>query len=74
MKLQGIAFRSLYATRYQRVTQHKVYPGRSHFTMIQDGWEQVADYALTWAVEHATSEPVAQGVPDRPTVASGGGA
>lgn len=38
------------------------------------GWEQVADYALTWAVEHATSEPVAQGAPERAGVASGSGA
>ena len=21
----------------------------------QDGWEEVADYALTWAVEHAST-------------------
>jgi hypothetical protein len=56
------------------VTEYKLYPGRSHYTMIQDGWEQVADYALTWAVEHSTSEPVAQGAPERAGVASGSGA
>jgi hypothetical protein len=39
------------------VTEIKVYPGRA-FTMIQDGWEEVADYALAWAEEHsgATAE------------------
>jgi alpha-beta hydrolase superfamily lysophospholipase len=36
------------------VTEVKVYPDRAHFTMIQDGWEEVADYALAWAEEHAT--------------------
>jgi pimeloyl-ACP methyl ester carboxylesterase len=33
-------------------TEHKEYPGRCHFPG-QDGWEHVADYALSWAVEHA---------------------
>jgi excisionase family DNA binding protein len=31
----------------------KEFPGRSHYTVGQDGWEEVADYALEWAVEHA---------------------
>jgi pimeloyl-ACP methyl ester carboxylesterase len=35
------------------VTDYKEFPGRSHFTVGQDGWEEVADYALEWAVEHA---------------------
>jgi pimeloyl-ACP methyl ester carboxylesterase len=36
------------------VTEFKAFPGRSHFTIGQDGWEDVADYALDWAVGHAT--------------------
>jgi pimeloyl-ACP methyl ester carboxylesterase len=35
------------------VTELKEYPERSHFTVGQDGWEEVADYALEWAEEHA---------------------
>jgi pimeloyl-ACP methyl ester carboxylesterase len=35
------------------VTDYKEFPGRSHFTVGQEGWEEVADYALEWAVEHA---------------------
>jgi pimeloyl-ACP methyl ester carboxylesterase len=35
------------------ITEYKEYPGRSHFTMAQDGWEEIADYALDWAVQHA---------------------
>ena len=35
------------------VTEYKEFPGRSHFTVGQPGWEDVADYALTWAVAHA---------------------
>jgi hypothetical protein len=33
-------------------TEYKEYPGRSHFPG-QDGWEDVADHALDWAVSHA---------------------
>ena len=40
------------------VTGFKVFPGRSHYTLGQEGWEEVADYALDWAVEHA-AVPVA---------------
>jgi pimeloyl-ACP methyl ester carboxylesterase len=35
-------------------TEHKEYAGRCHFPG-QDGWEEVADYALSWATEHARS-------------------
>ena len=35
------------------VTDFKVFPGRSHYTLGQAGWEEVADYALDWALEHA---------------------
>jgi pimeloyl-ACP methyl ester carboxylesterase len=37
----------------QAVTEFKVFAGRSHYTLGQAGWEEVADYALDWAVEHA---------------------
>jgi pimeloyl-ACP methyl ester carboxylesterase len=33
--------------------EYREYSGRSHFTVGQDGWEELADYALSWAVEHA---------------------
>jgi len=35
------------------VTDYKEFPERSHFTLGQAGWEEVADYALNWALEHA---------------------
>ncbi|MFJ7903946.1 alpha/beta hydrolase [Streptomyces sp. NPDC096198] len=41
--------------RYRKspaVTDYHEFPGRSHFTLGQDGWEEVADYALDWAVRH----------------------
>jgi pimeloyl-ACP methyl ester carboxylesterase len=32
--------------------EYKEFPGRSHYTVGEDGWEVVADYALDWALEH----------------------
>lgn len=40
-------------SKSKAVTEYKEFPGRSHFTIGQDGWEEVADYALDWALEHA---------------------
>ena len=37
----------------EAITEIKVFEGRSHFTIGQDGWEAVADYALEWATGHA---------------------
>jgi pimeloyl-ACP methyl ester carboxylesterase len=34
------------------VTEHKEYPGRSHWPG-QDGWEELADYFLNWTIEHS---------------------
>ena len=39
-------------------TDFKEFPGRSHFTVGQDGWKEVADYALEWATEHAAERTV----------------
>jgi pimeloyl-ACP methyl ester carboxylesterase len=33
-------------------TDYKEFAGRSHFTVGQPGWEEVADFALNWANEH----------------------
>jgi len=35
------------------ITEVKEYEGRAHLLPAQEGWEEVADYALSWAVEHA---------------------
>ena len=34
-------------------TDLKIFPDRSHWTCIDPGWEQVADFALDWAVQNA---------------------
>lgn len=46
------------AKRYHRspaVTDFREFRDRSHWTVGQDGWEEVADYALDWAVEKAAA-------------------
>lgn len=35
------------------ITEVKEYQGRAHLLPSQDGWEEIADYALSWAVSHA---------------------
>jgi len=45
------------------VTEIKAFEGRAHLMPAQEGWEEIADYALTWAVEKATSWAVERGVP-----------
>jgi pimeloyl-ACP methyl ester carboxylesterase len=41
-------------------TDYKEFPGRSHYGVIgEEGWEEVADYALAWATEHAAKQPTA---------------
>ena len=44
-------------SRSAAVTDYTEFPGRSHFTIGQEGWEEVADYALDWATKHA-GDPV----------------
>jgi hypothetical protein len=39
-------------------TDYKEFAGRSHWTFGEPEWEQVADYALEWALAHSTATPV----------------
>ena len=44
------------AKRYKKsaaLTEFHEFPGRSHWTCAEPGWEEVADMALSWAVVHA---------------------
>ena len=41
------AFRKYRSAR--AVTEYKEFPDRCHLLITQDGWEEVADYAITWA-------------------------
>jgi len=41
--------------KYQRssaITAFKEFPGRTHWLIASSGWEEVADYAISWASEH----------------------
>jgi pimeloyl-ACP methyl ester carboxylesterase len=40
------------------LTEVKEYEGYAHLLPAQDGWEEIADFALEWAVEHAVLQPV----------------
>ncbi len=39
--------------RAATLTEYKLYETRSHYTCGEPGWEDVADYALDWAVKNA---------------------
>ena len=41
------------------LTDYHEFPGRSHWTCAEPGWEQVADYALDWALTHARATRIA---------------
>jgi pimeloyl-ACP methyl ester carboxylesterase len=41
-------------------TELKEYAGRPHYMAGLDGWEEIADYALNWALEHAGATSSAQ--------------
>ncbi len=43
------------ATGSPAVVDYREYPGRSHRIVSQDGWEEVADFALEWATTHAAA-------------------
>ena len=46
------------ARRYaksQAVTEYRLFPGRSHWTCAEPGWEEVADYALDWCERHTAA-------------------
>ena len=48
MKLNGLRIKGAAQT-----TLIALLVGLSHSTFAQDGWEQVADYSLDWAVRNA---------------------
>ena len=51
--------------KYQRstaVTAYQEFPHRSHLIIAQDGWEEVAEYALSWAQANAQSRPMTPAV------------
>ena len=43
------------------VTEIREYPGYAHLLPAQAGWEEIADYALEWALNHAGRRPEVAG-------------
>ena len=39
----------------ESLTEVTVFEGRSHLLPAQQGWEEIADYAISWAERHAIS-------------------
>jgi hypothetical protein len=44
--------------------EYKEFPDRPHLPGVS-GWEEVADYALDWAVEHAKTPATVSGATTR---------
>jgi pimeloyl-ACP methyl ester carboxylesterase len=41
-------------TRYKRpdsITEYKEFPGRTHFIIGQEGWEEIADHVIAWLTD-----------------------
>ena len=55
--------------RAASATELKEYAGKTHYMAGMDGWEEIADYALNWALEHqqapAASEPLSSSAPSQ---------
>jgi pimeloyl-ACP methyl ester carboxylesterase len=41
------------------ITEVVVFDGRCHLLLAQDGWEEIADYALQWALENSMGQATA---------------
>jgi alpha-beta hydrolase superfamily lysophospholipase len=41
--------------RSAALTEYREFPGRSHYTLGQEGWQEVADYAIEWVSARAGS-------------------
>jgi len=50
-------FRLKLFRKSKAVTEYKESAERTHYTLGQDGWEEVADFALDWAVTNASLRP-----------------
>jgi len=56
-------------TRAPSTTESREFAGRTHFMAGMDGWEEIADYALDWALEHARADGSAAGPTPAPAPA-----
>ena len=45
-----------YVKNSTAVTDYREFPNRTHHTVGQKGWEEVADYAIQWGTQHARGQ------------------
>jgi len=45
-----------YIKHSSAVTDYREFPNRTHHTVGQSGWEEVADHAIEWATKHAKTD------------------
>ncbi len=45
-----------YIKKSAALTDYREFPNRTHHTVGQTGWEEVADHAVQWAITHARSQ------------------
>nr|WP_279389070.1 alpha/beta hydrolase [Hymenobacter gummosus] len=53
-----------YARYAGSVTDFKEFAGRNHFILGQPGWQEVADYVLSWLQRHALAPARAEATPE----------
>ncbi|MGW9113663.1 alpha/beta hydrolase [Microbacterium sp. NPDC055683] len=51
----GRAIVRKYTSAGPATVEYREYAGRTHRLVSQDGWEEIADFALTWAEEHESA-------------------
>ncbi len=60
-----------YINNSTAITEYREFPNRTHHTVGQAGWEEVADFAIPWASQHAidqvTYDDVKSAFPPIPT-------
>jgi len=48
-----------YISHSTALTDYREFPNRTHHTVGQKGWEEVADHAIEWATQHARTQTLA---------------
>jgi hypothetical protein len=61
-------FRAYYEEKYERsgaITEYHEFPRRSHLILAQKVWQEVAEFALSWAEKAAGNADSSAQLPDR---------
>jgi alpha-beta hydrolase superfamily lysophospholipase len=44
-------------TDHASTTDFKLFPDRTHMLTVEDGWEEIADYVISWIDHNRVSSP-----------------